>query len=67
LDAIRNDIRELREMLQNQQREQNGRVSEVLREEVAILEGAISSRLETILGQHNVEQGMFGFIYIILN
>jgi hypothetical protein len=52
-------MRQLRELLLNQQREQNAKVSEVLREEVAILEGAISSRLETILAQHNTEQGRF--------
>ena len=60
MDDIRDDIRQLREILLNQQREQNVQVSEVLREEVAILEGAISSRLETILAQHNTEQGTFG-------
>jgi hypothetical protein len=58
MDDIRDDIRQLREILLNQQREQNVQVSEVLREEVAILEGAISSRLETILAQHNTEQGI---------
>ena len=57
IEEIRGEIGQLREILQNQQREQNVKVSEVLREEVAVLEGAISTRLETILSQHNAEQG----------
>ncbi|XP_028392864.1 enhancer of mRNA-decapping protein 4-like [Dendronephthya gigantea] len=56
LDDIRDDIRQLRELLQAQQREQNVKISDVLREEVASLEGAVSSSLGSILAEHNAEQ-----------
>ena len=60
LDDIRDDIRQLRELLQAQQQEQNVKISDVLREEVAMLEGAVSSRLGNILAEHNAEQGESG-------
>ena len=38
------------------------KVSEVLREEVAILEGAMTEKLGAMLAQHAAEQGKYGLV-----
>ena len=53
------EINQLRSEIQNQQRQQNQQVTEVLREEVAVLECAVSSKMETVLAEHAREQGNF--------
>ena len=71
LDSLRDEIREIRELIFNQQQQQNDKMTEVLKEEIAVIEGVISSKLESIMDQHKTEQGsvlrnslILDFVYI---
>ena len=57
LRAQHSEMQQIKDELQNQQRQQNQQLFVVLREEVAMLESAIANRVETALGEHAREQG----------